>query len=58
VNETGKGIVAIDVRGGFALANSLNFYDRLLSDVIQITFGSPNYLAGKFQLSQVSSSAK
>jgi TRAP-type C4-dicarboxylate transport system substrate-binding protein len=53
VNEAGKGIVTIDVRDGFALANSTNFYDRLLSDVMQISFGSLNYLAGKFQLSQV-----
>jgi TRAP-type C4-dicarboxylate transport system substrate-binding protein len=53
VNEAGKGIVQIDIRDGFALANSTNFYDRLLSDVIQITFGSLNYIAGKFQLSQV-----
>src|SRR6185437_4180773 len=40
-------------RDGFTLANSTNFYDRLLGDVMQITFGSLNYLAGKFQLSQV-----
>jgi len=53
VNEAGKGVVAIDVRDGFTLANSANFHDRLLSDVVQITFGSLNYLAGKFQLSQV-----
>jgi TRAP-type transport system periplasmic protein len=53
VNEAGKGVVTIDIRDGFTLANSTNFYDRLLSDVIQITFGSLNYVAGKFQLSQV-----
>jgi len=53
VNEAGKGIVTIDIRDGFTLANSTNFYDRLLSDVMQISFGSLNYLAGKFQLSQV-----
>lgn len=53
VNAAGKGIVTIDVRDGFALANSTNFYDRLLSDVMQISFGSLNYLAGKFTLSQV-----
>jgi TRAP-type C4-dicarboxylate transport system substrate-binding protein len=52
VNEAGKDIVSIDIRDGFALANSTNFYDRLISDVIQITFGSLNYIAGKFQLSQ------
>ena len=53
VNAAGKGVVAIDLRDGFNLANSTNFYDRLLSDVVQITFGSLNYIAGKFTLSQV-----
>lgn len=53
VNKAGAGIVHIDVRDGFSLANSTNFYDRLLGDVMQITFGSLNYLAGKFKLSQV-----
>jgi TRAP-type C4-dicarboxylate transport system substrate-binding protein len=53
VNAAGKGIVSVDVRDGFALANSINFYDRLLSDVMQVSFGSLNYIAGKFQLSQV-----
>ncbi|HWE73642.1 MAG TPA: TRAP transporter substrate-binding protein [Stellaceae bacterium] len=53
VNAQGKGVVQIDVRDGFALASSTNFYDRLLSDVMQISFGSLNYLAGKFKLSEV-----
>jgi TRAP-type transport system periplasmic protein len=53
VNEDGKGVVRIDVRDGFALASSANYYDRLLGNVMQISFGSLNYLAGKFQLSQV-----
>jgi TRAP-type C4-dicarboxylate transport system substrate-binding protein len=53
VNAAGKGIIHIDVRDGTALANSLNFYDRLLGDVMQISFGSLNYIAGKFKLSQV-----
>jgi len=53
VNAQGKGIVYIDVRDGYALASSQNFYDRLLSDVMQISFGSLNYLAGKFKLSEV-----
>ncbi|HEY3917274.1 MAG TPA: TRAP transporter substrate-binding protein DctP [Stellaceae bacterium] len=53
VTAAGKGVVSIDVRDGFALANSQNFYDRLLADVVQISFGSLNYIAGKFQLSQV-----
>jgi len=53
VNEAGNGVVHIDVRDGFTLANSTNFYDRLLGNVMQISFGSLNYLAGKFKLSQV-----
>ena len=53
VNAQGKGVVQIDVRDGFTLASSTNFYDRLLSDVMQISFGSLNYLAGKFKLSEV-----
>jgi TRAP-type C4-dicarboxylate transport system substrate-binding protein len=53
VNAQGKGIVQIDVRDGYALASSTNFYDRLLSNVMQISFGSLNYLAGKFKLSEV-----
>ncbi|HLI20785.1 MAG TPA: TRAP transporter substrate-binding protein DctP, partial [Stellaceae bacterium] len=52
-NEAGKGIVSIDVRDGFTLVNSSNYYDRLTSDVVQITFGSPNYLGGQFPLSHV-----
>jgi TRAP-type C4-dicarboxylate transport system substrate-binding protein len=53
VNAAGKGVVHIDVRDGFALASSANYYDRLLGNVMQISFGSLNYIAGKFQLSQV-----
>jgi TRAP-type C4-dicarboxylate transport system substrate-binding protein len=53
VNESGNGLVHVDVRDGFALANSTNYYDRLLSNVMQVSFGSLNYLAGKFRLSQV-----
>jgi TRAP-type C4-dicarboxylate transport system substrate-binding protein len=53
VNAQGKGIVSIDLRDGTVLANSTNFYDRLLNDVMQISFGSLKYLAGKFRLSEV-----
>lgn len=53
VNVQGKGVVQIDVRDGFVLASSQNFYDRLLSNVMQLSFGSLNYLAGKFKLSEV-----
>ena len=53
INAQGKGIVQLDVRDGYALASSTNFYDRLLSDVMQVSFGSLNYIAGKFKLSEV-----
>src|ERR1700733_2201852 len=53
VNARGKGIIQVDVRDGFTLANSSNFYDRLLTDVIQVSYGSLNYIAGKFQLTEV-----
>ena len=53
VNAAGQGIVHVDVRDGFTLASSTNYYDRLQNNVMQISFGSLNYLAGKFQLSQV-----
>jgi TRAP-type transport system periplasmic protein len=53
VNAQGKGIVTIDVRDGFALVSSRNYYERLVSDVMQISFGSLNYEVGKFPLCQV-----
>ena len=53
INQRGKGIIQIDVRDGFALANSTNFYDRLVSNVSQISWGSLNYVAGKFNLTEV-----
>lgn len=53
INERNKGVLQIDVRDGTTLASSTNFYDRLLNDVMQISFGSLNYLAGKFRLAEV-----
>jgi TRAP-type C4-dicarboxylate transport system substrate-binding protein len=53
INEQGKGVVRIDVRDGPTLANSRNFYGRVVDDVVQITFGGPTGVAGKFPLSEV-----
>lgn len=53
VNEAGKGVVQIDVREGPTLANYGNVYNRVLDDVIQIGWGLPDIIAGKFPLSQV-----
>lgn len=53
MSAAGQGAVHVDVRDGFTFASSTNYYDRLLNNVMQISFGSLNYLAGKFRLSQV-----
>jgi TRAP-type C4-dicarboxylate transport system substrate-binding protein len=50
INEQGKGAVRIDVRDGPAIANHLNFYQRVLDDVVQVSWGLPAYVAGKFPL--------
>lgn len=48
INKKGKGIVRIDVRDGPTIANHVNFYQRVLDDVVQIAWGLPAYVAGKF----------
>jgi TRAP-type transport system periplasmic protein len=53
VNAQGKGVLRIDYREGLALANTVNSYDRVLSDAVQISFMLPAYVAGKFPRSQV-----
>ncbi|HLI20366.1 MAG TPA: TRAP transporter substrate-binding protein DctP [Stellaceae bacterium] len=53
VTNDSKGALKIDVREGFAIANSLNMYDRVTSDVIQIGFVLFNYVEGKFPLTEV-----
>ena len=53
VNAEGKGVLRIDYREGLALANTVNAYDRVLSDAVQISFMLPAYVAGKFPRSQV-----
>jgi TRAP-type C4-dicarboxylate transport system substrate-binding protein len=53
VNAAGKGIVQLDVRDGFAIANYGNVYDRVLDDVIQVAFTVTGAIAGKFALSDV-----
>jgi TRAP-type C4-dicarboxylate transport system substrate-binding protein len=53
VNEAGKGIVQLDVRDGFAIANYNNIYDRVLDDVVQVAFTVTGSIAGKFALAGV-----
>jgi len=53
VNAAGKGIVRINVRDGFAVANYNNIYDRVLGDVVQIAFTVTGSIGGKFPLSNL-----
>jgi TRAP-type C4-dicarboxylate transport system substrate-binding protein len=53
VNAAGKGIVQLDVRDGFAIANYNNVYDRVLDDVVQVAFTVTGSIAGKFALSSL-----
>jgi len=53
VNEKGKGVLQIVVRDGPTVANFSNFYDRVMSDVVQIAWGLQSTVAGKFPRSDV-----
>jgi TRAP-type C4-dicarboxylate transport system substrate-binding protein len=53
INQQGKGVVRIDVRDGPTIANHLNYYQRVMDDVVQIAWGLPVYVAGKFVLTNV-----
>jgi TRAP-type C4-dicarboxylate transport system substrate-binding protein len=51
INEQGRGVLAIDVRDGPTLANFNNYYDRVISNTVQISWGIQSYIAGKFAAS-------
>jgi TRAP-type C4-dicarboxylate transport system substrate-binding protein len=53
VNEQGKGVLKIDVIDGLSVANHGNYYDRLMNDVVQISFGTTSTVAGKFRKTNV-----
>jgi TRAP-type C4-dicarboxylate transport system substrate-binding protein len=53
INQEGKGVVAIDIRHGMALAQHGNIYSRVLDDVAQIGWGLQSNTPGKFPLSEV-----
>ena len=53
VTNDAKGALKIDLREGMAIASSVNMYDRVMSDVIQIGFVLFNYVEGKFPLAEV-----
>lgn len=54
INETAGGAVEIELRHGPVIANHINFYDRLMDDVSQITWGMTIFNPGKWPRSLVS----
>jgi TRAP-type C4-dicarboxylate transport system substrate-binding protein len=53
VNDAGAGVIQLDVRDGPTVANQLNFYDRVVNDVVQVSWGLQGILGGKFPLTEV-----
>ncbi len=49
INQDGKGVIQIDVRDGTAIASVANYYDRVTTGVVQISWGLLSTVAGKFQ---------
>jgi TRAP-type C4-dicarboxylate transport system substrate-binding protein len=48
VNEQGAGAVKIEVFDGSTVVSRTNFYDRTLTDVVQIAWGLHSNVSGKF----------
>jgi TRAP-type C4-dicarboxylate transport system substrate-binding protein len=53
LNEQGAGVLKIDVRDGPAVANHANFYQRVVDDVVQISWGVNSFVSGKFPRTEV-----
>lgn len=53
INEQGKGVLKLDVREGMSVVNIFNAYDRVMSDVVQISFTLFNYVNGKINKAPV-----
>jgi TRAP-type C4-dicarboxylate transport system substrate-binding protein len=53
VNAAASGKLRIDLRDGMAIANLNNSYDRVVVDVVQISWLTHGNFAGKFQRSNV-----
>jgi TRAP-type C4-dicarboxylate transport system substrate-binding protein len=53
INADGKGVVQLDVRDGTAIASVANYYDRVTTGVVQISWGLLSTVAGKFPRSDV-----
>lgn len=53
INEQAKGLIHIDVRDGEAIANTVNVYERVQEDVVQIGWVLPAVVAGKYPRTNV-----
>jgi len=51
INADGEGVVEIDMREGFTMANPSNFYDRVKDGVVPISWGNLTGIGGRFPLS-------
>lgn len=54
INADGKGAVHIEIRDGTTIANFENYYDRVTSNVVQISWGLLTTVHGQFPRSEVS----
>jgi TRAP-type C4-dicarboxylate transport system substrate-binding protein len=53
LNEKGKGVLVVEVIDGMSVANFTNYYDRVVNDVVQISWGVQSYLGAQFEKSSV-----
>jgi len=48
INQQGKGVISIQIIDGYSIANYRNWYDQLVNNVVQISFG-PIDVGGRFK---------
>ncbi|HLI21197.1 MAG TPA: TRAP transporter substrate-binding protein [Stellaceae bacterium] len=48
INAAGKGVVQLETRDGFAIANLDNVYSRVMDDVVQVGWALQGAIGGKF----------
>jgi TRAP-type C4-dicarboxylate transport system substrate-binding protein len=53
LNEKAQGVLAVEVIDGMSVANFTNYYDRVVNDVVQISWGVQSYLGAQFEKSSV-----
>ena len=53
IDAEGKGVVRIEEIDGFGVASHQNVYSRVMNDVVQIAWGLPSSVPGKFKLTDV-----